>query len=175
MDPNILRQLGLNSDLSGNDTVLLQKVFSGMNNGKKVKITPQERNQLMTQLTNQNSTQYVPTKEFKDMTPDEKKVHREILKKRLREKQKNMAQMRMGGNKQVQKNTTTSLQEMLSKIDLNQLNNHAEAVAQSAVNNSSNITNTTINENTEISLNKEEQLKEESLDDFVEKEEEKNL
>jgi hypothetical protein len=76
MDPNILRQLGLNSDLSGNDTVLLQKVFSGMNNGKKVKITPQERNQLMAQLTNQNSTQYVPTKEFKDMTPDEKKVHR---------------------------------------------------------------------------------------------------
>jgi hypothetical protein len=168
MDPNILRQLGLNSDLSGNDTALLQKVFSGMNNGKKVKITPQERNQLMAQLTNQNSTQYVPTKEFKDMTPDEKKVHREILKKRLREKQKNMAQMRMGGNKQVQKNTTTSLQEMLSKIDLNQLNNHAEAVAQSAVNNSS-ITNTTTNVNTEIS-NYNEQLKEESLDDFVEKE-----
>jgi hypothetical protein len=78
-----------------------------------------------------------------------------------------MAQMRMGGNKQVQKNTTTSLQEMLSKIDLNQLNNHAEAVAQSAVSNSS---NTTTNINTETSINNDEQLKEESLDDFVEKE-----
>ena len=161
MDPNILKQLGLDSSLSGNDTLLLQKVFSGMTDGKKVKMTPQERNNLMSKLSNQNSNEYVPVKDIQEMTEDEKKVHKEILRKKLREKRNSMAQTRTGG-KQAQKSSMTSLQDMLSKIDLNQLNNHAEQVAQAAV------TNTDTNTDT-ITSNFLEKPKEESLDDFLTK------
>lgn len=158
MDPNVLKQLGLDGNLSSSDAVILEKVFNGMNSGKKVKMTPQERNQLMAKLTNQNSNQYVPVKDIEDMTTEEKKAHKEMLKKKLRDKQNSMARARTGG-KQAQQSTMNSLQDILSKIDLNQLNNHAEQVAQAAVSNSS---NTSSSNNSDKPVQKDE-----SLEDFL--------
>ena len=71
MDPNIINQLGLNSSLSSNDNILLEKVFNNLKDGKQTKMSPQERNYLMSKLSNQNSNQYIPTKDFKEMTPEE--------------------------------------------------------------------------------------------------------
>jgi hypothetical protein len=157
-EPNIINQLGLNANLSGNDNILLEKVFNNLKDGKQTKMSPQERNYLMSKLGNQNSNQYVSTKDFKDMTPEEKVEHRDILKKKLREKQKGLQQVRTGGKK-MQETAKTSLQDMLSKIDMSKLNLHAEQVAQASVTNSS--TNTTnVDSNTE-------QVIEESLDDFI--------
>ena len=160
MDPNIINQLGLNANLSGNDNILLEKVFNNLKDGKQTKMSPQERNYLMSKLANQNSNQYVSTKDFKDMTAEEKVVHREILKKKLREKQRGFQQIRTGGKK-MQETAKTSLQDMLSKIDMSKLNLHAEQVAKASVDNSSTSTNTaTVDSNTE-------KVVEESLDDFV--------
>ncbi len=159
MDPNIINQLGLNANLSGNDNILLEKVFNNLKDGKQTKMSPQERNYLMSKLANQNSNQYVSTKDFKDMTPEEKVVHREELRKRLREKQKGLQQVRTGGKK-MQETARTSLQDMLSKIDMGKLNLHAEQVAQASVDNSSTNTSVTVDSNTQ-------QVVEESLDDFV--------
>ncbi len=177
MDPTMLNQLGLNSSsLSGSDTVLLEKVFNNISNGKQVKMSPQERNYLMSKLANKNSNQYVPEKDFKDMTPEEKEDHRDMLRKKLREKQNGMKQVRTGG-KQVRQNAQTSLQEMLSKIDMNKLNLHAEQVAQASANAVpvSNDTTNTTDTNKEVptaipieqSDNSKEEEVEESLDDFV--------
>ena len=155
MDPSMLNQLGLNSSLSGSDTVLLEKVFNNISNGKQVKMSPQERNYLMSKLTNQNSNQTVQTKDINEMTPEEKEDHRDMLRKKLREKQKGMKQMRTGVKK-AREQAQTSLQDMLSKIDMNKLNLHAEQVAQASANAVS-------------ATNTEESTKnvEESLDDFV--------
>ena len=68
MDPNAINQLGLNTNLSGSDTLLLEKVFNNISNGKQLKMSPQERNHLMSKLTNPNPSQYVPVKDIKDMT-----------------------------------------------------------------------------------------------------------
>jgi hypothetical protein len=153
MDPNAINQLGLNTNLSGSDTVLLEKVFNNISSGKQLKMSPQERNHLMSKLTNSNSSQYVPVKDIKDMDPEEKAVHIATLKKKLKDKQNGMKQVRTGSKKMqdTAKNAQTSLQEMLSKIDLNKLNTHAEQMAQSAVTNN-------VTPSNEI---------EESLDDFV--------
>jgi len=162
-DPNIINELGLNANLSGKDNVLLEKVFNNLKDGKQTKMSPQERNYLLSKLSNQNSNQYVSTKDFKDMTPEEKADHRDELKKRLREKQKGLQQIRTGGKK-MQQTAQTSLQDMLSKIDMSKLNLHAEQVAQASVDNST--TNTTTNTQTNINTQVTEQV-EESLDDFV--------
>ncbi len=157
MDPNIINQLGLNSNLSGNDNILLEKVFNNIKDGKQTKMSPQERNYLMSKLANQNSNQYVSTKDFKDMTPEEKADHRDALKKKLRDKQKGLQQLRTGG-KQMQDNARTSLQEMLSKIDMGKLNTHAEQVAQASVQTTQSV---------EQNDTKPTETVEESLEDFV--------
>lgn len=159
MNPDTINQLGLNSNLSGSDTILLEKVFNNFSNGKQTKMSPQERNYLMSKLTNQNSSQYISTKDVKDMTPEEKADHREALRKKLRDKQNGMKQLRTGGGKQMQQNARTSLQEMLSKIDMNKLNTHAEQIAQSSIDNSPPVTQV-------VQVDETKPL-EESLDDFV--------
>ncbi len=157
MDTNIINQLGLNANLSGKDNVLLEKVFNNLKDGKQTKMSPQERNYLMSKLSNQNSNQYVSTKDFKDMTPEEKADHRDALKKKLRDKQKGLQQLRTGG-KQMQDNARTSLQEMLSKIDMGKLNTHAEQVAQASVQTTQSVEQNDSNTTGNV---------EESLEDFV--------
>jgi transcription initiation factor TFIIIB Brf1 subunit/transcription initiation factor TFIIB len=135
MDPNMLNQLGLDA---GN-TELLQQLISKMANGNKknIKMTATERNNLLSQVANQNTKEYVPEKEFKDMNDEEKKIHRDILKNRLRGKQNSMKQLRnpkSSGQKKSVDDALSNINGLMQNLDLNQIQNHAAQVAENAVN-----------------------------------------
>ncbi len=121
MDPNILKQLGLNSNISPNDAKILQQLLSQMadKNGR-VKMTPQERNQLMARLSNQSS-EYVATKDVSEMTEEERKVHREELRKKLRNRLNGMEQMRAGpsaaGGKKNLNSALSNINQMMSGLN----------------------------------------------------------
>ncbi len=121
MDPNILKQLGLNSNISPNDAKILQQLLSQMadKNGR-VKMTPQERNQLMARLSNQ-SNEYVATKDVSEMSEEERKVHREQLRKKLRNRLNGMEQMRAGpsaaGGKKNLNSALSNINQMMSGLN----------------------------------------------------------
>lgn len=170
MDPSILKQLGINSDLKGNDAELLQQVMGALSSGKKLKMTPQQRNQLMAQLSNQQSNEYVQTKDLEDMTPEEREEHRQMLRKKLREKTNSMAQMRQGkstlqkslanAQKSNSPNPMNNLNDMLKNLNLEQLQKHAEEIAK-ASGSTSGPTSGSSSESTPASK------PEESLDDYL--------
>lgn len=121
MDPNILKQLGLNSNISPNDSKILQQLLTQMadKNGR-VKMTPQERNQLMARLSNQSS-EYVPTKDISEMNEEERNYHREQLRKKLRNKINGMEQMRAGpsaaGGKKNINSALSNINQMMSGLN----------------------------------------------------------
>ena len=166
IDLDMLKQLSLNSDLDGSDGEILRRVLAGVTSGNKVKMTPQERNRLISKLSNQNSNEYVPTKDFSQMNEQEKLVHREALKKRLREKQKAAEQARtgksVGGGKSTKSvnNAMSGLNELLSKLDMSQINSHAEQIAKTTVENN-------IKNSNETKLEEPIVKQEENLDDYV--------
>lgn len=110
MDPNILKQLGLNSDISPADSKVLQQLLSQMADKKgRVKMTPQERNQLLARLSNQSSQEYVQTKDMSEMNEEEKKQHKEMLRKKMRQKINGMSQIRMGQSAMPKKKLDSAL------------------------------------------------------------------
>ncbi len=121
MDPNILKQLGLNSNISPNDSKILQQLLTQMadKNGR-VKMTPQERNQLMARLSNQSS-EYVPTKDVSEMNEEERNYHREQLRKKLRNRINGMEQMRSGpsaaGGKKNINSALSNINQMMSGLN----------------------------------------------------------
>ena len=167
IDLDMLKQLSLSSDLNGSDGEILRRVLAGVTSGNKVKMTPQERNRLISKLSNQNSNEYVPTKDFSQMNEEEKLVHREALKKRLRDKQKAAEQARtgksVGGGKSTKSvnNAMSGLNELLSKLDMSQINAHAEQIAKNTVEN--NIKNNSNETKLEEPIVKQE----DNLDDYV--------
>lgn len=91
MNPDLASQLN-SSNLSNGDIQNLLKALSQTSLGKKgSKLSPQDRNNLLSKMTNSgNSAEYMVEKEdiTKNMTEEEKKqYHREELRKKLREKQ----------------------------------------------------------------------------------------
>ncbi len=167
IDYDMLKQLSLNSDLNSSDAELLKRVLTGITSGNKVKMTPQERNKLMAKLSNQTSNEYVATKDVSEMNDEERQAHREALRKKLRDKQRAAEQARAGGNpfsgkkKQTSVNSAMSnLNDILSKLDMNQLNNHAEQIAQNTINQNA--------QNTQTPTAKQDKVVvDENLDDYV--------
>jgi hypothetical protein len=91
MNPNLASQLN-SSNLSNGDIQNLLKALSQTSLGKKgSKLSPQDRNNLLSKMTNSgNPAEYMVEKEdiTKNMTEEEKKqYHREELRRKLREKQ----------------------------------------------------------------------------------------
>ena len=91
MNPDLANQLN-SSKLSNADIQNLLKTLGQTSLGKKgAKLTPQEKNNLLSKMTSStNSAEYMVEKEdpTKNMTEEEKKqYHREELRKKLREKQ----------------------------------------------------------------------------------------
>ena len=91
MNPDLTSQLN-SSNLSNTDIQNLLKALGQTSLGKKgSKLTPQDRNNLLSKMTSsENSAEYLVEKEdpTKNMTEEEKKqYHREELRKKLREKQ----------------------------------------------------------------------------------------
>jgi len=107
------------TELLGNNSVLLN---NGKNKGKgKTKMTPQAKNQLLSQLSSHQKIQE-NNKDVKDMTEAEKKIYRIELKKRLHNKQDMFKQMRTNQNllqknldAKIKKSTETATKEDISK------------------------------------------------------------
>lgn len=90
LSPEDMKKL---TELLGTNSVLLDK----KNGKKKGKMTPQARNQLLSQLSSHQKIQE-NQKALKDMNNEEKKTYREELKKRLHSKQDMFKQMRSNKN-----------------------------------------------------------------------------
>ncbi len=122
MDPNILKQLGINSDISASDSKILQQLLSQMADKKgKIRMTPQERNQLLARLSNQSSQQFVQTKDVSEMNEQERKEYKEMLRKKMKDKLNGMAQARAGpsamGGKKNLNSALSNINQMMSGLD----------------------------------------------------------
>ena len=95
MDPNLLKNLGLDDKINQNDINLLNQILnSTIGNNKVPKITAKDRNNLINKLSASNTLSNVPEKELKDMNDEEKKIYREELKKKLKNKQNEKKMLR---------------------------------------------------------------------------------
>ena len=68
MDPNLLKNLNLNSSINENDLELLTKIL-GSNGNKMPKITAKERNNLINKLSTANVIDNVPEKAIPTAKP----------------------------------------------------------------------------------------------------------
>lgn len=120
MDPNILKNLGLDSSLNTNDLQLLQQILGSVGQGtnsKMPKMTAKERNNLISKLSSNTTLEETPKKELKDMNEQEKKIYREELKKKLKNKQNEKKMMRTSNLvKQNQIKTDTNYSDAIGKI-----------------------------------------------------------
>ena len=120
MDPkNMAEQLMANTDMKA----LSQILGNTKDIAKKAKnMSAQERNALLASLSNQssmsNNQSQVPAKNMSDMTEEEKKIHREELRKRLRGKQNMLKHSRTPRAilEQSLKSTVDKATEKLSEI-----------------------------------------------------------
>ena len=127
MDPNLLKNLGLDSSLNHNDMQLLNQILSSMGPGgnkKALKMTVKEKNNLIAKLSSNNTLNDIPKKELKDMNEQEKKIYREELKKKLKNKQN---ELKMGRTSNLAKQKIANepnfneaigkLSEMMKNVD----------------------------------------------------------
>ena len=115
MNPDLASQLN-SSKLSNADIQNLMKTLGQTSLGKKgMKLTPQERNNLLSQMSStNNSAEYMVEKEdpTKNMNEEEKKqYHREELRRKLREKQGKFRENR-SSKVNLQKKYTEQLEKM---------------------------------------------------------------
>jgi hypothetical protein len=101
---------------------VLQKLLSQKADKKgRVKMTPQERNQLMARLSNQSSQEYVQTKDIKEMNEQERIAHKEMCRKKIREKLNSMSQARSGKNSYQNKNSNQNKNLSSALNNINQM------------------------------------------------------
>ena len=121
MDPNILKTLGLNSTMSPNDLELLSQILnSSGNKGKIPKMSPKDRNNLISKLSSSTTLNEEPQKELKDMNDDEKIKYRLELKKKLKNKLNEKKMLRtnnFGKNNLNSDGTMDKLKDMVKNID----------------------------------------------------------
>lgn len=132
MDPNLLKNLGLDASLSQNDMQLLNQLLSSMGPGgnkKAPKMSAKDRNNLIAKLSSNTTLNETPKKELKDMNEQEKKIYREELKQKLKNKQNELKMGRTSNfaKQQMVNNTNFTeaigkLSEMMKDIDPSSLN-----------------------------------------------------
>jgi hypothetical protein len=160
MNPDLASQLN-SSKLSNADIQNLMKTLGQTSLGKKgMKLTPQERNNLLSKMTSStNSAEYMVEKEdpTKNMTEEEKKqYHREELRRKLREKQGKFREIRSS-----KVNLQKKYNEQLEKIQ--NLNIPGMFPTE-------NVENTENTENVEVEPKEnklKESIEEEQLEDFL--------
>ena len=123
MDPNILKNLGLNSGANPKDLELISQILnSGGNKNKLPKMSAKDRNNLINQLSSTNTINNIPEKDLKDMNEEEKKIYREELKRRIKNKQNEKKMMRTSNfTKKNNNQTVDKLAEIMKNIDPNVL------------------------------------------------------
>ena len=139
MDPNLLKNLGLDSSLNQNDMQLLNQLLSSMGPGgnkKAPKMSAKDRNNLIAKLSSNATLNETPKKELKDMNEQEKKIYREELKQKLKNKQNELKMGRTSNlaKQQMVNNTNFTeaigkLSEMMKDIDPSSLN-HSNGMVQ---------------------------------------------
>jgi hypothetical protein len=132
MDFNLLQQLQVPSDINPNDLKLITEYAAQIQNGKIPKVSLEERNKLKSLIAKYGpkEEEKPPQKDMKDMTPEEKEVYRNELKRRLREKRNTMTNMRQSKhviernmNKSKTNTTTTTTTNTINRQVAPNLNN----------------------------------------------------
>lgn len=131
MDTNLLKNLGLDSSMNHNDLQLLEQILNSVNSegsGSKPKISAKERNNLINKLSSNTTLNEEPKKELTDMNEQEKKIYREELRQKLKNKQNQKKMMRTSNltkQSMVKNNSNYSdaigkITEMMKNIDTNE-------------------------------------------------------
>lgn len=130
MDPNQLKNLGLDSSLNEKDLQLLSQILGSISgNTKGPKISARERNNLLSKLTANKTIDNVPKKELKDMNEEEKKIYRQELKQKLKNKQNEKKMLRTTNfakkNNSKYTETVNKINEMMINTNLSESNNES--------------------------------------------------
>jgi len=119
MNPNLLKNLGLDSSLSNNDMQLLNQLLSYMGPGgnkNAPKMSAKDRNNLIAKLSSNTTLNEIPKKELKDMNEQEKKIYREELKQKLKNKQNELKIGRTNNLVKQQMVNDTNFTEAIDKL-----------------------------------------------------------
>jgi hypothetical protein len=181
MNFNQLQQLEITGDIDPNDLKLLTNYANQIQSGKIPKVSLEERDKLKSLISKYGPKEEVrpPVKDMKDMTPEEKQVHRDELKKRLREKRMTMTNARQSKfviEKNMNKSKTNSTPSTntssshnvapninsLQNMDLSNLTNMINEIAN---NNAENRSKPSLS-NISPEINKKEDIDEE-IEDFL--------
>lgn len=86
MDIKTLQNISLNNSMNSNDLNILSKLFdnSKKNNNK---MSVKDKNNIINQLTSSSFLNELPQKDLKDMNEQEKKIYRDQLRLKLKNKQ----------------------------------------------------------------------------------------
>ena len=161
MDQNSLNELSLNSSISSNDLNLINKILN--TNGKKPKISAKETNDLINKLSSTNTLKDIPQKDFKDMNENEKKIYREELKKKIKNKsnEKKMLRTNILNNKNNYTETLNKLSGLINNLNLDDNTDNTDNTDNYIIDSSNNKIQDDKNE-----LNQLTELNE-NLDDYV--------
>lgn len=88
MNSKLINELGLGgANLSESDITTLNNLLSSFNSGGKMpKISAKDKNNLISKLSSVQTLDQIPKKELKNMNEDEKKIYKDELRNRLKNK-----------------------------------------------------------------------------------------
>jgi len=151
MDPNLLKNLGLDGLMNQTDLNLISQLLNQSGDKNKLpKMSAKDKNNLINKLSSTSTLKELPQKELKDMNDDEKKIYREELRIKLKNKQNEKKMLRtnnFGKSKDTQKEALSKLSGMMKNIQgevLENLNNQSDNLNN--VKNKSNTNETDTNE-----------------------------
>ena len=150
MDPNVLKNLGLDGKMNQSDLNLISQILSsnmGNGNNKVPKMSAKEKNNLINKLSSNNTLSEIPQKELKDMNEEEKKIYREELRKKLKNKQNEKKMLRTNNiskNKNKYNDALNKISDMMKNIPNDVLSNN---INSSNVNLDNNIQDNNIQDN----------------------------
>lgn len=118
MDTSLLKNLGLDTSMNQNDIQLLGQILNTTNSGGKApKISAKERNNLINKLSSNTTLNEQPKKELKNMNEQEKKIYREELRQKLKNKKNEKKMMRTSNlSKQNMIKNNSNFSEAIEKM-----------------------------------------------------------
>ena len=175
MNPEMLQNLGLEKNLSQNDLNMMNQLFNSINNNKPLKMSAGDRNRLVNKLTKLSQPQVSDDnnlknqKDIKDMDEEERKIYKEELRKKLKNKineKKNLRCKSKNGNKI---NEVINLPSSFANMNLNPTINNLDSKTDiiSSIHNTE-ILDTKISQKEEIlnTINEEIQINHENNEEI---------
>lgn len=175
MNPEMLQNLGLEKNLSQNDLNMMNQLFNSINNNKPLKMSAGDRNRLVNKLSKLSQPQVSDDnnlknqKDIKDMDEEERKIYKEELRKKLKNKineKKNLRCKSKNGNKI---NEVINLPSSFANMNLNPTINNLDSKTDiiSSIHNTE-ILDTKISQKEEIlnTINEEIQINHENNEEI---------